>query len=61
MGPSEAGLSKAKDRYRYTLYLKSTEDAELEQVKEYLEQQIHTQPWALHCTVQFDRNPMSSY
>ena len=61
VGPSEAGLSKAKDRYRYTLYLKSTEDAELEQVKEYLEQQIHTQPWALHCTVQFDRNPMSSY
>ena len=61
VGPSEAGLSKAKDRYRYTLYLKSTEDAELEQVKEYLEQQIHTQPWAHHCTVQFDRNPMSSY
>ncbi|MCH5265470.1 MAG: primosomal protein N' [Lachnospiraceae bacterium] len=61
VGPSEAGLSRAKDRYRYVMYVKCREEVSLTAVKNELEKISRDEKWEKYCSVQYDVNPVSGY
>lgn len=61
IGPTEAGLSRAKDRYRYVLYVKAGDESALRMVKQELEVVSRQPRWEKTCSVQYDLNPMSGY
>lgn len=61
IGPSEAGLSRAKDRFRYVLYVKAAEETAVTEVKHQMEMFSADAEWEKSCSIQYDRNPMSVY
>ena len=61
IGPSEAGLSRARDRYRYILYIKCTEEDTIQKVKNNIEKISRNPKWEKCCSVQYDLNPLSGY
>ncbi|MCI5936540.1 MAG: primosomal protein N' [Eubacterium sp.] len=61
IGPAEAGLSRAKDRYRYILYVKAEDDGQMMKVKRELEQFSQEEKWDRICSIQYDVNPMNGY
>lgn len=61
IGPAEAGLSRAKDRYRYILYVKSEKEETLDRIRGEVEEFSHHPKWERSCTIQYDRDPMSGY
>ncbi|MBO5072761.1 MAG: primosomal protein N' [Eubacterium sp.] len=61
IGPSEAGLSRAKDRFRYVLYVKAAEETAVTEVKHQMEMFSADADWEKSCSIQYDRNPMSVY
>lgn len=61
IGPAEAGLTKAKDRYRVVLYVKSSDEDEILKVKWELERISHNSKWEKLCSIQYDWNPLSGY
>lgn len=61
IGPSEAGLSRAKDRFRYVLYVKCREEAVADRVRELAEVISREGKWEKSCSVQYDRDPITGY
>lgn len=61
IGPAEAGLSRAKDRYRYVLYIKTADEGTVVDVKHQLELFSSNSKWEKSCSIQYDLNPMSGY
>ena len=61
IGPSEAGLSRAKDRYRYVMYIKAETYELLQEAKARLEQTLKESQFARNCSVQYDMDPMNGY
>ncbi|MBO5487138.1 MAG: primosomal protein N', partial [Eubacterium sp.] len=61
IGPAEAGLTRAKDRYRVVFYVKVATSEDIRNVKGELEQISHERKWEKSCSVQFDWNPLSGY
>ena len=61
IGPAEAGLSRAKDRYRYILYVKAEDDGQMMKIKRELEQFSQEKKWDRICSIQYDVNPMNGY
>ncbi len=59
IGPAQAGLSRAKDRYRFVLYLKTGEDRTMREVQRIIETIRPVLGSAVH--IQYDRNPLSAY
>lgn len=60
IGPTKAYLSKAKDIYRWVLYLKHNDYEELKDIKNNLER-IDIPNEYKGCNIQFDFNPINSY
>lgn len=60
IGPAAAGLSRAKDRYRFVLYIKGT-DAGMAEVKKVIETFGGEKKWEKSCSIQVDVNPMTGY
>ena len=61
VGPAEAGLSRARDRYRYVMYVKCREETILSAVKSELERISRDGKWEKYCSVQYDVDPVSGY
>ena len=61
VGPTEAGLSRAKDRFRYILYVKCNDEASIQYVRQEVEKISRETKWEKLCSVQLDRNPMAGY
>lgn len=61
IGPAEAGLTKAKDRYRIVFYVKSSGEEEILEAKRELEQFGIESKWDKSCSIQYDLNPLSGY
>lgn len=61
IGPTKAGLSRAKDQYRYLLYVKSSNEVILEQIRKEVELFSYDSKWEKICHVQYDRDPINSY
>ena len=61
IGPAEAGLTRAKDRYRVVFYVKSSGEEEILEAKRELEQISLELKWEKSCTIQYDLNPLSGY
>lgn len=61
IGPSEAGLSRARDRYRYVLYVKCMEENTVQRVKNNMEKISRNPKWEKCCSIQYDLNPISGY
>lgn len=61
IGPAEAGLSRAKDRYRYVLYVKAADETSVMDIKHQMEMFITGSKWEKSCSIQYDMNPMSGY
>lgn len=61
IGPAEAGLSRAKDRYRYLLYVKVNKEEILEHIRKEIEEVASNPRWDKICTIQYDRDPLSGY
>ncbi len=61
IGPAEAGLSKAKDWFRYVLYIKCHEEKEAEKIKQLTEMISREGKWVKSCRVQYDRDPVTGY
>lgn len=61
IGPAEAGLSRAKDRYRYVLYVKFEEEALVVQMQQEIERISRERRWERSCSIQYDRDPMTGY
>lgn len=61
IGPAEAGLSRARDRYRYVLYIKCQNEPAAEAVKQEAETVSREGRWEKSCRVQYDRDPMTGY
>lgn len=61
IGPSEAGLSRARDRYRYILYVKCLEEDTMQETKNYIEKISRNPKWEKSCSIQYDLNPLSGY
>lgn len=61
IGPAEAGLTRAKDRYRVVFYVKAASSEDVRKVKQKLEQITQERKWEKSCSVQFDWNPLSGY
>lgn len=61
VGPAEAGLSRAKDRYRYVLYVKCEEEAVVAQMQQETERISRERRWERSCSIQYDRDPMTGY
>ncbi len=59
IGPTEAALSKVKDRYRFVLYLKADDETKIAKIKKECESISCSFGNSVH--VRYDRNPMSSY
>lgn len=60
IGPTRAFLSKAKDIYRWILYIKDDDYEELRDIKNQLETVNDSEEYK-GCTVQYDFDPMNSY
>jgi primosomal protein N' (replication factor Y) len=60
IGPTAAGVSRAKDRYRFVLYGKGRE-TELNKVKKWIEVFSRDKRWEKFCNIQVDVNPLSGY
>ena len=61
IGPSKAGLSRAKDRYRYVLYVKSMDEEAMDCVREIAEEANRRVVNQKTCSVQYDRDPVNGY
>ncbi len=61
VGPTEAGLSRAKDKYRYVMYVKCSSQEVLQKIREEFEFINRDKNWEKTCTIQCDVNPMSGY
>lgn len=61
VGPSKAGLSRAKDRFRYVLYVKCQDEESVRIVRNETEWVTHDNKWEKSCIVQLDRDPVSGY
>lgn len=61
IGPTEAGLSRAKDRYRYILYIKAKDEQTMEKMKVEWELFSREPRWERCCSIQFDLNPLTGY
>ncbi|MCH5252729.1 MAG: primosomal protein N' [Lachnospiraceae bacterium] len=61
IGPAEAGLSRAKDRYRYSLYVKCREEKRMEEIKNEIDKFSRDRKWEKLCSIQYDVNPLSGY
>lgn len=61
IGPAEAGLSRARDRYRYAIYVKCTEETDVTAVQQEVEAVSRDGRWERSCSIQYDRDPMSGY
>lgn len=61
IGPAEAGLSRAKDRYRYLFYVKAKEEVTLDYIRREVEQWSRNPQWEKSCSIQYDRDPVSGY
>ncbi|MCR5691405.1 MAG: primosomal protein N' [Eubacterium sp.] len=61
IGPAEAGLSRAKDRYRYSMYLKANSWEELEKIKDTMEEWYRASGFFADCQLIFNMDPMNSY
>ena len=61
IGPSKAGLSRAKDRYRYVLYVKSMDEEAMACVREIAEEANRRVVNQKTCSVQYDRDPVNGY
>lgn len=61
IGPAKASMVKIKDIYRYVMYLKHSDYAVLEQIKDFLEQYMEYSQQLKKVRVQFDFDPMTSY
>ncbi len=61
IGPTKAGLSRAKDRYRYVLHIKCKDESVMDIVRSQTERIAHKKQWERTCSVQYDRDPMMSY
>lgn len=59
IGPAPAGLSRAKDRYRFVLYVKADSEESIRSVKEELERTGRSLGNGI--SVQYDRNPLAGY
>lgn len=60
IGPTAAGLSRLKDRYRYVLYIKGREE-DLAAAKAGIEEFSRDKKWEKSCSIQTDVNPMTGY
>ncbi len=61
IGPAPARLAKAKDIYRYIIYVKQDSYSYLIKLKDYLEGYINYSDHMKACSIQFDFNPINSY
>ncbi len=61
MGPAPASLSKVRDLYRRTIYLKQESQNNLADIRKLLEQYIEQNGQFAGGTVQFDLDPMQEY
>ncbi len=61
IGPAEAGLSRAKDRFRFVLYAKCREEAVVHAIRQLTEKVSREPEWEKSCSVQYDRNPITGY
>lgn len=61
IGPAEAGLSRARDRYRYVLYVKCQNESTVEAVKQEAESISREGKWERSCSIQYDRDPITGY
>lgn len=59
IGPTEAGLSKAKDRYRFIFYLKAKNEETITMIKNELEKAGKNLGSTV--SIQYDLNPMTGY
>lgn len=61
IGPAPARLAKAKDVYRYVIYIKQDSYDHLIKLKDYLEGYINYSEYMKDCNTQFDFNPINAY
>ncbi len=61
IGPTEAGLSRAKDRFRFILYVKASDKPAVLRAKHQMEMFIKNSKWEKLCSVQYDLDPISGY
>ena len=61
IGPTPARLAKAKDVYRFVIYVKQESYSYLIELKDYLEGYINFSVHMKDCSIQFDFNPINSY
>ena len=61
IGPAPASLSKAKDVYRFIIYVKQGSYKHLIGLKDYLEGYIEFSDYMKDCNIQFDFNPINNY
>lgn len=61
IGPAEAGLKRARDRYRYTMYLKCSDEKTMTEAKNYVEKISRNSKWEKSCSIQYDLNPLTGY
>ena len=61
IGPAEAGLSRAKDCYRYILYIKTKEEAVMDEMLRQIERFSVNTEWGKNCHIQYDRDTINSY
>lgn len=61
IGPAEAGLSRAKDCYRYILYIKTKEEEVMDKILQQVEEFSMHPEWGKTCHIQYDRDTINSY
>ncbi len=61
IGPAPAKLAKAKDFYRFIIYVKQENYKQLILLKDYLEGYINFSEHTKACNISFDFNPINSY
>ncbi|NLJ89510.1 MAG: primosomal protein N', partial [Clostridiales bacterium] len=61
IGPTPARLAKAKDVYRFVIYVKQESYSYLIELKDYLEGYMNFSVHMKDCSIQFDFNPINSY
>ncbi len=59
IGPAPAGLSRAKDRYRFVLYIRAESEEAICEIKNNLEKESRS--LANEISVQYDLNPLAGY
>lgn len=61
IGPAEAGLSRARDRYRFVLYGKCAKEEAITQMQQEVDKISREKRWEKICSIQYDRDPMTGY